>query len=169
MRALPNGLHQHSGGISSAEREELRQLVEQLPDSQLPGALADVRRHLTVQTRRECHRPGSGIAGASPARTVLGRRRRVIGSDGGESLSVDLAGIDLTDEPAWATIARRASSIRGQAKITERRCPEGAGRPCWPYLVVGHLEAGHVVLRGLVVVLAPDATVGAVDSRLVEW
>ena len=34
---LPNGLHQHSGRPSSAEREELRQLVEQLPDSQLPG------------------------------------------------------------------------------------------------------------------------------------
>ena len=70
MRALPNGLHQHSGGISSAEREELRQLVEQLPDSQLPGALADVRRHLTVQTRREWPPPW------------FGHRRGVAGQDG---------------------------------------------------------------------------------------
>jgi hypothetical protein len=37
-----------------------------------------------------------------------------------------------------------------------------------PSLTLGHLEAGHVVLRGLVVVLAADATSGAVDAWLVE-
>ena len=72
MRALPNGLHQYSGGMSSAEREELRQLVEQLPDSQLPGALADVRRHLTVQTRREWPPPWFGAA--TGRRTDTARR-----------------------------------------------------------------------------------------------
>jgi hypothetical protein len=39
--------------MSSAEREELRQLVEQLPHSQLPGMLADVRRRLTVEASRQ--------------------------------------------------------------------------------------------------------------------
>lgn len=30
----------------SAERDELHELVEQLPDDEVPAALADVRRHL---------------------------------------------------------------------------------------------------------------------------
>ncbi len=32
--------------VMSAERDELRQLIEELPDEQVPGVLADVRRHL---------------------------------------------------------------------------------------------------------------------------
>jgi hypothetical protein len=33
-------------GVMSAERDELRELVEQLPEEDVPAALADVRRHV---------------------------------------------------------------------------------------------------------------------------
>jgi hypothetical protein len=58
--------------MSSAEREELRQLVEQLPDSQLPGVLADVRRHLTVEASREW--PPSWFGAGTGRRTDTARR-----------------------------------------------------------------------------------------------
>jgi hypothetical protein len=36
----------------SAERDELHELVEQLPEENVPGALADVRRRLRVASGR---------------------------------------------------------------------------------------------------------------------
>ena len=58
--------------MSSKERDELRQLVEQLPDSQLPGALADVRRHLPGGRTERWPPPWFGAATA--ARTDTARR-----------------------------------------------------------------------------------------------
>lgn len=58
--------------MSNVEREELRQLVEQLPDSQLPGALADVRRHLPVALTDNWPPPWFGAA--TGARTDTARR-----------------------------------------------------------------------------------------------
>jgi hypothetical protein len=34
-------------GFMSFERDELRELIEELPDDQVPGALADIRRLLS--------------------------------------------------------------------------------------------------------------------------
>lgn len=38
--------------VMSAARDELRELVEQLPDDEVSALLADVRRHVAVATRR---------------------------------------------------------------------------------------------------------------------
>ena len=46
----------------SAEREELRQLIEQLPDAELPGALADLRRHAAVRRAGAWPPPWFGAA-----------------------------------------------------------------------------------------------------------
>lgn len=37
----------------SAARDELRELVEQLPEDEVPAVLADVRRHVTQGTGRQ--------------------------------------------------------------------------------------------------------------------
>jgi hypothetical protein len=56
----------------SVERDELRQLVDQLPESQLPGALADVRRHLPVEGTGSWPPPWFGAA--TGARSDTARR-----------------------------------------------------------------------------------------------
>jgi hypothetical protein len=48
--------------MSSAEREELARLVQQIPDEAVPYALAEVRRHLRPVTGREWPPAWFGIA-----------------------------------------------------------------------------------------------------------
>ena len=54
-------------GIMSAARDELRELVEQLPDDEVPAVLADVRRHVAQGTGRPWPPAffGAGRAGRS--------------------------------------------------------------------------------------------------------
>ncbi|GAA1275851.1 hypothetical protein GCM10009609_43580 [Pseudonocardia aurantiaca] len=51
----------------SAERDELRELVERLPDEQVPAVLAEARRHLTSASDRPWPPAffGAGRAGRS--------------------------------------------------------------------------------------------------------
>ena len=58
--------------MSNVERDELRQLVEQLPDAELPGVMADVRRHLPVE--RPTKLPPPWFGAATGARTDTARR-----------------------------------------------------------------------------------------------
>jgi len=51
--------------VVSAERDELPQLVEDLPDEQLPVALAEVRRYVTQALRSDWPPPWFGAATAS--------------------------------------------------------------------------------------------------------
>jgi len=48
--------------MSSAEREELARLVQQVPDDELPQVLAEVRRHLRPATGRQWSPAWFGIA-----------------------------------------------------------------------------------------------------------
>jgi hypothetical protein len=56
----------------TVERDELHQVVEQLPDSELPGALAEVRRHLAVEGTRRW--PPAWFGAAEGKRTDAARR-----------------------------------------------------------------------------------------------
>lgn len=62
----------------SAERDELRELVERLPDDEVPAVLADVRRHLGAAERRPWPPAffGSGRASRSD---VAARSEEILG------------------------------------------------------------------------------------------
>lgn len=56
----------------TADREELRRLVEDLPDEQVPGVLDDVRRRLTPRRARSW--PPAWFGGGTAARTDTAAR-----------------------------------------------------------------------------------------------
>jgi hypothetical protein len=68
----------------SAEREELRRLVEQLPDEEIPAVLAEVRRHLVAVGERSWPPAffGAGRAGRSD---VAARSEEILGEGFGRS------------------------------------------------------------------------------------
>jgi hypothetical protein len=64
----------------SAAREELARLVEELPDEEVPGALAEVRRHLGPVKGREWPPAWFGIAPGDG--TPVGRRSEELLAEG---------------------------------------------------------------------------------------
>lgn len=64
----------------SADRDELMRLVEELPDEQVPRALADVRRHL--RPVRERPWPPAWFAIAEGDGTAVGARSEELLRDG---------------------------------------------------------------------------------------
>ncbi|WP_130291473.1 hypothetical protein [Pseudonocardia sediminis] len=61
----------------SADRDELRELVEQLPEDQVPTALADVRRHL-AEARGRSWPPAFFRAGRSGRGDVAARAEEIL-------------------------------------------------------------------------------------------
>jgi hypothetical protein len=64
----------------STEREELAHLVEELPDEELPAALAEVRQHLRPLKGREWSPAWFGIAPGDG--TPVGRRTEELLAEG---------------------------------------------------------------------------------------
>lgn len=64
----------------TAERDELMRLVRELPDEQLPQALADVRRHLRPVNERPW--PPPWFASAKGDGTAVGARSEELLSEG---------------------------------------------------------------------------------------
>jgi hypothetical protein len=64
----------------SAERDELRRLIEQLPDERVPAALEDVRRRLTPVSARA--RPPAWFGAGEADRHDLARRHDDLLADG---------------------------------------------------------------------------------------
>ena len=64
----------------TAERDELRQLVEELPDEQVQPALEDVRRRLTAGEDRAC--PPKFFGAGTGKRTDTASRADEILADG---------------------------------------------------------------------------------------
>jgi hypothetical protein len=62
----------------SAERDELHELVEQLPDEDVPAALADVRRRLRVASGRTWP-PAFFAAGRAERSDVAARSEEILG------------------------------------------------------------------------------------------
>jgi len=62
----------------SAERDELRELVEQLPDEEVPTVLADVRRHLESTGQRSWP-PAFFGAGRANRSDVAARSEELLG------------------------------------------------------------------------------------------
>jgi len=83
VAAPAEGWSGYAAGVS-AEREELRRLVEQLPDKEVRAVLAEVRRHLVTLWERP--RPpeflGAGRAGSSD---VAARANEILGEGFGRS------------------------------------------------------------------------------------
>jgi hypothetical protein len=67
------------GGMSG-ERDELRRLVEELPDEQVPTVLAEVRRKTTLRTVAAW--PPAWMNSFSSGRTDLGRNHEDLLADG---------------------------------------------------------------------------------------
>ena len=65
-------------GFMSAARDELRELVEQLPDDEVPVVLAEVRRHVVPATRRPWPPAFFGAGGASRS-DVAERAEEILG------------------------------------------------------------------------------------------
>lgn len=61
----------------SADRDELRELVEQLPDREVPAALADVRRHL-AEARDRSWPPAFFGAGRAGRGDVAARSEEIL-------------------------------------------------------------------------------------------
>ena len=68
----------------SVERDELRRLVEGLPDEQVPEVLAQVRRHLTPVQERSWP-PAFFAAGRAERRDVAARSEELLGGGFGRS------------------------------------------------------------------------------------
>lgn len=68
--------HDYADGMS-AERDELRELVEQLPDEEVPTVLADVRRHLQSAGQRSWP-PAFFGAGRAGRRDVAARSEELL-------------------------------------------------------------------------------------------
>lgn len=64
----------------SSEREELLRLVEELPEDEVPAALADVRRHLQPVEKRPW--PPAWFGMASGDGTAVGARSEELLSEG---------------------------------------------------------------------------------------
>lgn len=62
----------------SVERDELRELVERLPDEDVPAALADVRRHLSSAGERRWP-PAFFGAGRAERSDVAARSEEILG------------------------------------------------------------------------------------------
>lgn len=65
-------------GTMSVEREELRRLVEGLPDERVPEVLAEVRRHLTSVGERSWP-PAFFGAGRASRNDVAARSEEILG------------------------------------------------------------------------------------------
>lgn len=61
----------------SAERDELRQLIEELPDEQVLTVLADVRRHLAPAPRGSW--PPAWLGAGEGERSDIGRNHEDLG------------------------------------------------------------------------------------------
>jgi hypothetical protein len=66
----------------SAEREELRSLVEQLPDGQVAQVLRDVRRLLPLQSAKSSTWPPAWFAIAEGSAPDVARRSRELLAEG---------------------------------------------------------------------------------------
>jgi hypothetical protein len=64
----------------SAERDELRDLIEELPDAQVAAVLADVRRHLTPTSVGQW--PPAWVGAIVAGRTDVGRNHNDLLADG---------------------------------------------------------------------------------------
>jgi hypothetical protein len=64
----------------SAERDELRRLIEELPDEQIHGVLADVRRH--VAPRAATSWPPPWVGAIVAGRSDIGRNHDDLLADG---------------------------------------------------------------------------------------
>ncbi|WP_460699847.1 hypothetical protein [Nocardia thraciensis] len=64
----------------SAERDELKRLVDEIPEDQVPQALADVRRHLHVAAARTW--PPAWFGSAEGDGTAYGARSEELLRDG---------------------------------------------------------------------------------------
>jgi hypothetical protein len=62
----------------SAERDELRELVEQLPEEEVPAALAEVRRHMSSAGERRWP-PAFFGAGRAERGAVAARSEEILG------------------------------------------------------------------------------------------
>jgi len=68
----------------SAERDELRELVERLPDEQVPAVLSEARRHLAAVSSRPWP-PAFFAAGRAGRRDVAERAEEFLGDGFGHS------------------------------------------------------------------------------------
>lgn len=67
-------------GSMSAERDELRELIEELPDEQLPAVLAEVRRHLTLASQGPW--PPAWFGAITTGRSDIGRNHEDLLAEG---------------------------------------------------------------------------------------
>jgi hypothetical protein len=69
----------------SADRDELRRLVEELPDEEVPAALDDVRRHLEPAEHKRSWPPGWFGAGKGSRPDVAARSEDLLADGFGRS------------------------------------------------------------------------------------
>lgn len=69
----------------SADREELRRLVEELPDDEVPAALDDLRRHLKPVDRKRAWPPAWFGAAKSSRADVAARSEELLADGFGRS------------------------------------------------------------------------------------